>query len=197
MDELDRDMGLVVELACRNPVLVEVLDCATTLDLPGWILTGGCVFQSVWNVLDGHDPRRGILDYDLFYLDDTDLSWEGEDRAIAAAADCFAGVGGVVEVRNQARVHLWYEERYGTATTPLRSAEGAIDRFVATACCIGLTARRGSLSAYAPFGVGDLLGFVLRPNPVLDVPDVYAAKAGRWAELWPRLTVEPWPTGRP
>jgi hypothetical protein len=164
------------------------------LDLPGWILTGGCVFQSVWNVLDGHDPRRGILDYDLFYFDDTDLSWENEDRAVTATENCFAGIGTAVEVRNQARVHLWYEQRYGAPTTPLSSAEEAIDRFVATACCIGLTTRTGSLTLHAPFGVDDLLDFSLRPNPVLDVPDVYAAKAERWAELWPRMTVEPWPT---
>jgi hypothetical protein len=39
----------------------------------------------LWNpvvVLDGHEPGRGIRDYDLVYFDDRDLSWEAEDAVI-------------------------------------------------------------------------------------------------------------------
>jgi hypothetical protein len=65
-----------VALARRNRVVDEVLRRAETLDLAGWYLTAGCLFQTVWNVLDGHDPERGIRDYDLLYHDDRDLSWD-------------------------------------------------------------------------------------------------------------------------
>jgi len=53
----------------RNEVLVEVLARAAKLDLPGWYLTAGCVFQTVWNVVAGRSPTAGIRDYDLFYFD--------------------------------------------------------------------------------------------------------------------------------
>lgn len=97
----------------QNPTVVEVLPRAETLDLPGWRLTAGCLFQSVWNVLDGHDPERGIRDDDLFYFDGTDLSWEAEDEAIRRGPEAFAGCDGEAEIRDEARVHLWYEEKFG------------------------------------------------------------------------------------
>ena len=34
----------------------EVLDRAERLDLPDWYLAAGCLFQTVWNVLDGAIP---------------------------------------------------------------------------------------------------------------------------------------------
>jgi hypothetical protein len=32
----------------RNDVLLDILGRATTLDLPGWYLTAGCLVQTVW-----------------------------------------------------------------------------------------------------------------------------------------------------
>jgi hypothetical protein len=174
-------------------VVNEVLRRAETLSLPHWNLTSGCLFQTVWNVLDGHAPTRGIRDYDLFYFDDSDLSWDAEDVVIKRASDVFADCGGDVEVRNEARVHLWYEAKFGVPCVPFSSTEAAIDRFVATACCVGIRLTNGEPSLYAPFGVDDLLNFVLRPNPVLATRSVYEAKASRWTQLWPRLTVLDWP----
>jgi hypothetical protein len=173
--------------------VVEVLRRAEVLGLPGWYLTAGCLFQTVWNVLDGHDPERGIRDYDLFYFDDRDLSWDAEDEVIKRSADVFAGCGGEVEVRNEARVYLWYEDKFGVPCPPFRSAEAAIDCFAATACCVGLRTTGSDVAVYAPFGFDDLFDFVLRPNPVLATRAVYDSKAARWSKLWPRLTVMPWP----
>ena len=63
-----------------------------------------------------------IRDYDLFYFDDSDLSWEAEDRAIRRCAALFADLGVTVELRNQARVHLWYEMRFGHPSPRLLSS---------------------------------------------------------------------------
>lgn len=182
-----------VDLATRNPTVAEVLRRAEQLALPGWYLTAGCLFQTVWNVLDGHHPARGILDYDLFYFDADDLSWEAEDAVIARCADVLAGCGGEVEVRNEARVHLWYESKFGVPCAPFRSTEDAIDCFAATACCVALRRADSKTVVYAPYGFDDLFGFVLRPNPVLATRSVYETKAARWLTLWPRLQVLPWP----
>lgn len=177
----------------ENPVVVEVLRRAEVLDLPGWYLTAGCLFQTVWNVLDGYDPCRGIRDYDLFYFDDSDLSWDAEDRVIRAAAEVFDGSGGEVEVRNEARVHLWYEDKFGSPCPPFTCSEDAIDRFAATACCVGVRLAGDETTVYAPHGFDDMFGMVLRPNPVLAKRSVYEAKAERWRSLWPELRVLPWP----
>jgi hypothetical protein len=182
-----------VELVRCNPVVDEVLRRAEALDLAGWYLTAGCLFQTVWNVLYGHDPERGIRDYDLLYFDATDLSWDAEDEVIRQCAEVFAGCGGEVEVRNEARVHLWYEDKFGVPCPPFRSVEDAIDCFAATACCVGIRTSGPEVTVCAPHDFEDLFAFVLRPNPRLAPRIVYETKASRWRELWPRLTVLPWP----
>ena len=190
----DPDETSFIELVLTNSRVAEVLQRAAALALPDWYLAAGCLFQTVWNVLDGQPPERGIRDYDLFYFDPSDLSWEAEDVVIRRAAAVFAGTGVTVEVRNEARVHLWYEKKFGRPCAPFTSSADAIDHFAATACCVGLRPEGESYRVHAPYGFADLLGFVLRPNPVLAPRDVYEAKAARWLELWPRLTVLPWPS---
>ena len=40
----------------RNRTLTEVLARAASIDLPGWYLVAGCLYQTVWNVVTGQ-PR--------------------------------------------------------------------------------------------------------------------------------------------
>jgi hypothetical protein len=181
------------ETLSENPVLTAVLDRATDLDLPDWYLTAGCVFQTVWNVVTGRPATEGILDYDLFYFDAEDLSWAAEDRVIAAGRTAFADIPAAVEIRNEARVHLWYEEKFGVPCPPYPSTEAAIDSFASTTCCVGVRVERGEWRVYAPHGLADVFDLVVRPNPVLAPRHVYEAKTRRWQGQWPELTVLPWP----
>ncbi|WP_433362885.1 nucleotidyltransferase family protein [Actinoplanes sp. CA-142083] len=178
----------------RNETLLSVLERTASLRLPGWYLTAGCLFQTVWNVVTDRPPTAGIKDYDVFYFDDSDLSWEAEDRVIKAAEQAFAGLAADVEIRNEARVHLWYEQKFGVACPPYDSTEAAIDSFAATTCCLGVRLEpSGEWRVYAPHGLTDVFNLVLRPNPVLAPRSVYETKAARWREQWPELTVLPWP----
>lgn len=178
----------------ENSVLVEVLHRAARLDLPGWYVTAGCVFQTVWNVTIGRPPTTGIRDYDLFYFDDSDLSWDAEDLVIQRGRGAFAGIEALVEIRNEARVHLWYEKRFGVPCPPHASTEAAIDSFPSTSCCIGVRIEAGGhWRIYAPHGVSDAFNLVVRPNPVLAPRGVYEEKTARWRSQWPELTVWPWP----
>jgi hypothetical protein len=191
---LDGQLAAFTTALTRNEVLTEVIERAASLQLPNWYVTAGCLFQTVWNVTTGRTPTTGIKDYDIFYFDADDLSWDAEDRVIKAAEQTFAGLPADVEIRNEARVHLWYEKKFGVACAPYRSAEAAIDSFAATTCCLGV--RRdpgGRWRIYAPHGFSDVFNLVLRPNPVLAPREVYETKAARWRELWPELTVLKWP----
>ena len=68
------------------------------------------------------------------------------------------------------------------------------DTFLNQSSCFGVCPDSdGSLDVYAPFGFEDLFAMVVRPNPRRDVPKVYYEKADRWRQLWPTLTVVPWP----
>jgi uncharacterized protein len=183
-----------VDAVLKNPHVGVILRRAERLLPDDWYLAAGCLFQTVWNVVEGLDPQHGISDYDLIYLDDTDLSWGAEDVVIKRCAAAYGDLGVDVEVRNQARVHLWYEDHFGVPCPPIRACTEAIDRYAAHACRVGLRLDGGRYQVYAPSGFDDLFDFVIRPNPVIAPREVYETKAARWQRLWPRLEVMPWPS---
>ncbi|MET7898839.1 nucleotidyltransferase family protein [Streptomyces mirabilis] len=192
---LDEQSAALQAVLSRNDVLLEVLSRTAAMGLPGWYLTAGCLFQTVWNVVTDRSPTSGIKDYDVFYFDDSDLSWEAEDAVIRAGQEAFGGLATQVEIRNEARVHLWYEQKFGVPCDPHTSTESAIDCFAATTCCMGVRLEPdGRWRVYAPHGLADVFNLVVRPNPVLAPQEVYETKAARWRQQWPELTVLDWPT---
>ncbi|HEU5347220.1 MAG TPA: nucleotidyltransferase family protein [Ktedonobacterales bacterium] len=189
-DECHKFLGAVLS----NPVIGMILERMPQLGLGDWYLTAGGVFQTVWNVLSGRNPQAGIKDYDVFYFDDSDLSYEAEDTVIQRARELFSDINATIEVRNEARVHLWYQQKFGVPAKPLTSCEDAIDHFASSTCCYGIrTDSPGAVYVYAPHGFCDLFALTIRPNPVLAPREVYETKAARWIEEWPALTVLPWP----
>jgi hypothetical protein len=157
--------------------------------LPDAWLTSGALFQTVWNVKTGRAPEYGIKDYDIFYFD-PDTSWEAEDRAIRNVAAVFAELGASVEVRNQARVHLWYEEKFGLAYPPLARATDGIDRFLMPTAQVGISTSSSGYKVYAPRGFDDVFNMIVRPNRTANFdPNRYREKGSRWKELWPELTL--------
>jgi hypothetical protein len=173
-------------------VVATVLERAPALGVGDWWLTAGVLFQTVWNALTGRAPGTGIRDADFFYFDD-DTSWDAEDAVIRAGVELFDDLSVPVEIRNEARVHLWYADRFGTPAPPFRDCTDAIDSFAAVCCCYGVTvdgARRPRV--YAPHGFDDLFSLTVRPNRRLAPRHVYETKAERWQQQWPELTVLPW-----
>lgn len=190
--------GEFIDAALGNPVNRTILERMPSLGLGDLWLVAGCLFQTVWNLRDGRPPVADIRDYDLFYFDDSDLSWEAEDRAIRRCAALFADLGVTVELRNQARVHLWYESRFGHPSPRLLSSRHGIERFLVAGTCIGLTPAvdgDGRCQLYAPFGVHDAFDGVLRPNPHNDAPALFRRKAESYRRRWPWLTLAEAPSG--
>lgn len=177
-----------------TPFLMAALRCACDLQLPDCWLVAGAVYNRVWNALTGRPARHGIKDIDLFYYD-ADTSWEAEDAVIKRAASVFAP-DPPVEVRNQARVHLWFEDHFGMPYSPLKTAREGIDRFACKTHAVGVRLdANGRMEIYAPYGLGDIFALRVMPNPVLDNSATHEAKAARQKVLWPELEIVAWPTG--
>lgn len=195
---LERQLSLLRDMLVRNDILAELLERVAPLGLPGWYLAAGCVSQTVWNVVTGRPAADGIKDYDLVYFDGADLSEAAERAAGDRVRHVLSGLACPVDVRNQARVHLWYEAKHGVPCPPYTSTENAIDTFPATAGCLGVRLDAdGAWRTYAPYGLSDVFNLVVRPNPVLAPRGVYASKAARWRQRWPELTVLPWNDWKP
>lgn len=180
------------EIIAQSPSLTDRLTRARDWNLPDWWIVSGAIYNTVWNHLTDRPDMYGVKDVDLFYFDE-DRSYEAEDRLIRQAADRFPGTP-PVELRNQARVHLWYPDHFGQPYPQLTASHQAIDLFACKTHCIGARLTANGLALYAPYGLDDIFSFRLTPNPALDNRATHAAKAARQCALWPELTVVPWPT---
>lgn len=184
---MNRDEFLA--LALQNPVNVAIIDELHRLALPDAWLVSGCLVQTVWNALTGCALDHGIADYDVFYCD-TDTSWEAEDAVIRALHSRLGHLGARIEIRNQARVHLWYPAKHGLPYPPLRSSREGIDRFLTQNTQVGVRRAGDGYEVYAPHGFDDVAGLIARPNPEPNFSAAsYAVKAARWKALWPEFTV--------
>ncbi|HEY5008315.1 MAG TPA: nucleotidyltransferase family protein [Caulobacteraceae bacterium] len=195
MSETDRlNGGLAGRLDAilrATPNLMTVLERARDLALPDWLMVSGAIYQPVLNHLTGRPLDFGIKDYDLAYFDAADLSFAAEDAVIQRAATAFdSPLREMVEVRNQARVHLWFEDHYGEAYAPLSCSAEALSRFTAPLFAVGARLEPdGRLHLEAPFGLADLFGLRLRPNPTRRTRG-FETTAARAAARWPEITVE-------
>lgn len=185
----------LIDIVHGVPTTMQVLRTVRDLDLPDAMIFSGAIYQPVWNHLTGRAPDYGIKDYDVAYHDASDTSYEAEDVVIQRVAAAFAPpLRELVEVRNQARVHLWFGDKFGADEPypPLEDSAAALKRFVATAFCVGVRMEADdTLSVFAPFGLDDLFALYLRPNPLR------VKGAGGWGRTtasakarWPEIKIE-------
>ncbi len=174
-----------------DPAVAALLAAMRTFEASDLCLVSGVLFQTVWNVLDGKPRGHGIRDYDLFYFD-PDTSEEAEDRWIKRAASHFAFAGREVQLRNQARVHLWYPKKFGVPYPRLDCACDGVRQFLITARMVAIRPQsNGDLELFAPVGLDDIFDRVIRPNPLWRGPQrpEYLVKAKRYRQDWPSLTM--------
>ncbi|MDP1631375.1 MAG: nucleotidyltransferase family protein [Caulobacter sp.] len=173
-----------------SPSMMTVLTLARELDLPDWLIVSGAVYQRVWNHVTGREPDYGVRDYDLVYFD-PDTSYDAEDVHIKrAAALCPPPLDALVEVRNQARVHLWFEAHFGEPYEPLTSSAEALSRFVCPAFGVGVRLEADDrLTIEAPFGLEDVFAMILRPNPNRPTAAGWERTTTSARTRWPEVTV--------
>lgn len=182
----------VAAAVSANPLAREILERWAEIKLPDAWLIAGIVVQSYWNARHGLTPMHGISDIDLVYFNNDDLSEASEAQQASRVGELFSNAKVPFDVKNEARVHLWYEQRFGYSIPAYTSAETAIATFPTTAGAIGIRPAASEIEACAPFGFDDLLNMIVRPNKVQVTAEIYNDKSRRWASLWPQLKIIPW-----
>lgn len=150
------------------PAFSEVLDTVRQLDVPEWVVGGGVIRDVVWNALTRRSSRAASAipwrDVDVAFYDPVNIAREFEADIESKLSSALPNV--TWDVKNQARVHLWFEGRFGFAVKPLRSLEEAVSTWPETCTAIGVRLEKSDdLTIIAPFGVRDLLSRILRRNP--------------------------------
>lgn len=182
----------LLEIVLKNPHVSQIIQSKLFPEGESWYLGAGCICQSVWNYLSGRKPEESIKDYDLVYYDANDISKEAELRQQQRIKTLFSVLPVEVDVINEARVHTWFEEDFGKKIDQLKSCEDAINGWPSTATSVGINKIRDKFNVYAPYGLNDLFGMVVRPNKPSVIKWIYEKKVEKWTKIWPNLKVIPW-----
>ncbi len=181
-----RDLGDIADLVAGNARIVDLLAAVAEQDLPdGWI-AAGAIRTLIWNRLHGYDlEAHAVRDVDVIYFDPATATREADQDVRRRLASARPGIAW--DVSNQARMHL----RNGDQ--PYADCADAMRHFPETATAIAARLANGRIEVSAPFGIVDLLEFVVRPTPAFATrPQVAFERASSrgWFQTWQRLRFE-------
>lgn len=186
------DESQFLEMLKQNSFVDLILERSEKLDIQNWAVGAGFLQQSIFNIFHQKPVLSGIKDIDWVYYDRGDLTEEGEAQVIQLVQDIMSDIPLRFDIKNQARVHLWYRRKFGYDIQPYSSLEDAIGTWPTTSTAVALTRRKGQIEIIAPFGLQDLMEMTIRPNKRQITEDIYNAKLDRWKTHWPQLRIIPW-----
>ena len=188
---IEYQLKVLKKIIKKNKILMEILTVLEKLDIDDCFVAAGAINQTVFNYLHGYEIDKNINDYDIVYFD-SDSSYEKEDIVIKKIENALLHLNVKIDIKNQARVHLWYGKKFGHEIQANKSVYNAINKWGTTVTCIGVRLKNNKLIVYAPFGLNDLFKMIIRPNKENYIKRDYDEKAKRWKNNWPKLTIIPW-----
>lgn len=183
--------GRLRDLVQSNPELIGILEAVRDVDPPDWVVGSGIIRDLVWDFLHGRDGRLDFKDVDVAFFDPANLAQERDEEIAARLRAWLPEVAW--DVKNQASVHLWFEQRFGYPAEPLTSITDAVATWPETAVCVGVTLLwDGRIEIVAPMGLEDLFGLTLRRNPRRVTVEEYLRRIERKrvSERWPLVRIE-------
>lgn len=184
-------VDILQEILFKNDKLKKVLEILSKSKLKNYYVAAGCINQTVFNYYHDYEVDFGIEDFDIVYFDQ-DLSYEKEDEIIKYVSDLLKDVSIKLDIKNEARVHLWYGEKYGKDIRPYESVEDAISTCGTSIACIGVRLEDDKLLVCCPYGLNDLFGMTIRPIKRQFTKEQYLLKIKKWQSKWPLLKVLKW-----
>ena len=188
---LNEQLKDLEEILFKNETLKEVLKRLEKSNLKNYYVGAGCINQTVFNYLHGLRIDANINDYDIVYYDE-DTSYEKEDIVIKYVEELLSDLNIKLDVKNEARVHIWYNEKYNENRMPYTSVEDAVSRWGTTITCIGVRLENNNLIVDAPYVLNDLFNMIIRPVKTDFTEADYIKKVNKWKKKWPKLTIMPW-----
>ena len=188
---LNEQLKDLEEILFKNKTLKEILTRLEKSNLKNYYVGAGAINQTVFNYLHNFKIDANIKDYDIIYYDE-DLSYEKEDLVIKYIKELLKDLDVDVDIKNQARVHLWYNKKYNDNRKPYTSLEDAVSRWGTTITCIGVRLEDDNLIVDAPYGLNDLFNMIIRPVKIDFKEEDYVKKVNKWKKNWPKLTIIPW-----
>ncbi len=176
----------ILDLIEKDPLMMDVLHRAEKLNLPDWLIGAGFVRNKVWNHLSGKTTDKlDLTDVDLVYFDPTIPADQEKDKDLMEKLSAETGLDW--ETRNNA-----YNYK-SDIRSPYGSAEDVIAAWPETVTAVGVKIENGALKLIAPYGIEDLVNFVIKTSPKYqDGVEVIKQRIAKkkWLEKWPNLKLE-------
>ena len=188
---LEEQIDILKQILLTNKKLIKILEILEQEGIENCYIGGGSINQTVFNYYHDYDADYGIKDYDIVYYD-LDTSYEKEDIIIKKLEKILKPLNVLVDIKNQARVHIWYYEKFGIKRTPYTSVEDAISSWTTTITCIGIKLEKGQIIICAPYGLNDIFNMELKPVKKNQTKEIYNKKTKEWMSKWPKLTKIDW-----
>ncbi len=188
---IDKQINKLKEVILNNKNIVFILKKLQEYNLDNYYLGAGCISQTIFNYYHGYDLENNINDYDIVYFDN-DLTYEKEDKIIKEIKELCCDIKVNLDIKNQARVHLWSLKSLGRQINQIYYLEEAIRGWGTTVTCIGVRLKDNYLEIFAPYGLNDLFGLKVIPIKENIPKEVYIKKTIKWKEKWPLLDIYDW-----
>jgi len=148
-----------------------------------WAIGAGALRNLVWDRLTGRANPPA----------DVDVAFFGGARESDVEECLHSRLPSVPwQAKDQALVHTWYERVFGFAVEPLTSLADAVATWPETCTSVAVRLRPDDLlDVFAPCGLEDLFGLVLRRNPRRATVEDFRRRLAqkRITERWPGVTV--------
>jgi hypothetical protein len=174
----------ILGLIKNDKWMMGVINTAASLNLPDWIIGAGFVRNKVWNYLSGISKEKvDTNDVDLVYYDQNGNDKEA-DKKLSEKLTSETGINW--EIKNEVYMH----ERNNLP--PYKSTVDAISQWPETVTAIGVTLDNNQLKLITPYGIEDLVNFIVRPTPVFsEKMETIKQRVNdkKWLEKWPQIKI--------
>ena len=178
----------LIDTISKIPEIMELLKILNDVGLPNHYLAGGSITQAIWNKKLGNPPLYKVKDFDVVYFDQNEDMSEKDYETLIDSRKKHAIP---VDVKNQAKVHEWYGEKFGNNIEPLTESEDGI-RMWLPCFAVGIRLVEGKINVFAPFGLKDQIDMVVRPNKTAMSKENYDTMNRSFKQRWPNLEIEEW-----
>jgi uncharacterized protein len=167
----------IISLILKDRWMMEILEAASSLNLPDWWICAGFVRSKVWDTLHGFSERSPIPEIDVIYFD-PDCTDEAEEKKLEATL--LSLIPNIPwSVKNEARMHL------KNNMPPYSSSVDAISKFPETATAIGVKIdEHENIILTSPFGISDVMNLEVKPTPLFienkELAAIYKERIWLW-----------------
>lgn len=195
-DSTIRDYEEIITNTSYIKTLVQTLE--TTLhqleinNFP-FFIAGSTIFKIIFNKRFHMPEMYGIEDIDIIYFDKKETSYEREDEIIKTVkGNVTNNIANILDIKNQARVHLWFKQKYGKEIKPYHDIKNVFDRMSTSLqkCALEISKNDTILRIYDNHFISDVKSMVIRRNNKSQYDESgFLEKAKKWIDLYPDLKI--------